>query len=101
MDFKKLIIGFIHYSKTKQKVVISGGFLEDTSFEASKKSNGYFINSYRNKSLKITGKTYEVHTAIIDVEVSSSIADFKNVHFLTDLKEVGQVSLNDIIQVID
>jgi len=101
MDFKRLIIGFIHYSKTQKRVVISGGFLEDTSFEASKKSNGYFIDFFKNKSLKITGKTYQVHTPIINVEVSSSIADFKNVHFLTDLKEVGKISLNDIIQVID
>ncbi len=101
MDFKKLIVGFIYYSKAKKSVIVSGTFGEDTQEEARKMSKEYFVNAFNGKKLKIVGNNYEVHAKIKGIEVSSGIADFKNIDFLTDITDVGKIKLNDLMEITD
>jgi hypothetical protein len=99
MDFKKLIIGFVYYSKPKKYVVISATFQEETQVEAVKMSKAFFVDAFNNKTLKIIGNNYTIHTKIKDVKVSSSISNYKNIDFLTDLKEIGEIKMNDLIEI--
>ncbi len=101
MDFKKLIVGFVYYSESKKKVLLSGTFGEDEQIRSAKMSKGFFVDAFKDKTLKITGNDYVILAKILSVQVSSNIIDFKNIDFLTDLKEIGKIKLNDIIEVID
>lgn len=100
MDYKKLKIG--HIDIIKNKVYIGANFLEDEArFAARNKGYDYFMELYRNKKLLITGQNYVLETNFIDIKLTSSIADFKNIHFLTDLDEIGEIKINDLIKVMD
>jgi hypothetical protein len=99
MDFKKLIIGFVYYSKSQKHVVISATFQEETQVEAVEMPKAFFVNAFKNKIVKITGDNYTLQTKITDVRVSSSISNYKNIDFLTDLKEIGEIKLNDLIEI--
>lgn len=99
MDYKKLVIGLIHVAKPENSVILGANFLEDTQLDAVQMPNSFFIELYKGKIIKITGNDYLIKAKIKDVQVSTSISDYKNIDFLTDLKDVGKIKLNDLIEV--
>lgn len=100
MDYTKLKVTDLN--TVNDKLVISANFAEEeTKFAAQEKFRSYFTEKFRGKKLLITGDNYSLEAKIVDIECTSNIIELKNIHFLTDLKKVGDIKINDLAKVID
>lgn len=100
MDYRKLKIGDV--LTVNGNVAFTTTFIEEEAkYSAVEKSRGYFEEEFSNKRLLITGDDYTVVTKILDVECTSNIIEFKNIHLLTELTEIGDIKENDLVMILD
>ncbi|NHN25527.1 hypothetical protein FIA58_007540 [Flavobacterium jejuense] len=99
MDYKKLKI--IHLDKLNDNIVVGVNFRdENTKLKAIDKDKSFFLNEFKNKKIRIEGSNYSKEANIVDIEVSSNIAEMKMMHFLTDLKSIDEMKENDNVEVL-
>lgn len=102
MDFRKLRIGDFFIVKEKYAVVIAATFIEEEAkLAAIEKSKEFFIKEFCGKKIQINGSNYSISTNITGIQVSSSISEFKDIFFITDLSDVGKMQINDLVKVVD
>jgi len=99
MVLNKLIVGDIY--------LVDGNVVIGTTFEsveAKEKgtalNSSFFTDQWKNKRLEISGDGYKVEAKILDIKVTSSISDFKNIIFLTDLTSKENIKNNDSVIVL-
>lgn len=98
MDINELVIGDVFIAN--DGVVIGATFKDIKSKEEGAKMDiSFFIDLWKGKQLEISGDEYSLKANILDVNVTSSIAEFKNIFFLTDLKFKDDIKINDTIVV--
>jgi hypothetical protein len=100
MDFNKLRI--VNLVIINEKVVLSTSFIKPEENTALLNiSIDFFKNKWLNKKLLIVGDNYTIETDIIDIQFTISFLGTKYLHFLTELSEIGDIKVNDLIMIID
>lgn len=99
MDINELVIGDVFIAN--DNIVIGATFKDIKSKEEGAKMDiSFFVDLWKGKQLEVSGNGYNIKTSILDVNVTSSIAEFKNIFFLTDLKSIGKIKVNDSVVVL-
>lgn len=95
----KLKIG--HVQINDGNVYLATNFQEeDAKFASQEISRQYFEREWNNKQLIISGNGYTIKTKIKKIQCTSNLIDFKVIHFLTELTDIGRIKINDLVEVI-
>ena len=99
MDFKKLIIGDIFI--VNDKMVITTTFTENKVKDWAVSINkSFFIEEFKGKTFIVNKGKRIIKGNVLEVEVSSNISDYKNIHLIVDNALFEELKSNDIIEII-
>ena len=99
MVLNELVIGDVFI--VNDNVVIGVTFKDIKSKEEGAKMDiSFFADLWKGKDLEISGNEYTIKANILDVNVKSSITEFKNIFFLTDLKSKEDININNYVVVL-
>ena len=99
MEFKILIAGACFL--VNDKLVITATPKRDEEIEeAVNRKKSFFLEKWKDKSLLVytSGKT--IKTKIVEIQVNSSLTNYKLFHFLTSLDSQHEIKAGDIIEIV-
>ena len=95
-----LIVGGVHSLPNGGILLGVNTMNEILRFEWRECSFSDLAGQFAGKSISIFGKEYEIHTKIVDVQISASIADFKNVFLkIEDIAMTSKIRELDEIEI--